>query len=596
MRKRGISAVVPAVLIAVMTIAECFCSSVPTHAQEANNDLQSSAASTGSTSQKKEVITEQDNTEKDNTTHIATTSIDNSSKEPEKENFNIPAKQPVEALKEIDPSTETHKLIKRDEIPVDKDQGEEQDEEDSGDSGKGLQEENPGEGDTKESPKLNVTFRILDSTEDKIDESTAYSTGYSFLAEIEVADAITEGTKSQFTPSVSDGGNNENIDGITLQNSVASSLLCYPTADELRKNFSFDPTTQYIAWYYINSEYYDDIYVDGVIRKRSIPIISNGPVPDVTIHIETSCNTPEFEYDGKDHYIGGFNITVKDNNSATNYVTSFFDALGNLLKQEVHAGENGSGTYFEHNGIRYWVNIDAAYVVAKQIAAYKIPFIFDNKEIAPEDIVVKVVDDKGNVISSIPSSQIAKKEPSTNQFKVTSRKITIEAGTTVQNYSGQTITNKNVEITSGSLLKGHSLVDVVINGSQSGIGSSVNEITSYRIVDENGNDVTKYYNVECVNGRLVLVDSHNSKKSGNSDDDSTPATTGIKEKALPKKAVIIGGKAMEMTSSESNKILGVSRIARMSKTFDESNINLRLLIILLAAGTAIYLSQIKVKE
>ena len=108
--------------------------------------------------------------------------------------------------------------------------------------------------------------------------------------------------------------------------------------------------------------------------------------------------------------------------------------------------------------------------------------------------------------------------------------------------------------------------------------------------------MTKYYNVECVNGRLVLVDGHNSKKSGNSGDDNAPVTTGINEKALPKKAVIIGGKAMEKTSSENNKILGVSRIARMSKTFDESNINLRLLIILLAAGTAIYLSQIKVKE
>ena len=200
------------------------------------------------------------------------------------------------------------------------------------------------------------------------------------------------------------------------------------------------------------------------------------------------------------------------------------------------------------------------------------------------------------MISSIPSSRITKKAPSSDQLKVTSRKITIEAGTTVQNYSGQTITNKNVEITSGSLLKGHSLVDVVINGSQSGIGSSVNEITSYRIVDEYGNDVTKYYNVECVNGRLVLVDGHNSKKSGNSGDVNAPVTTGIKEKTLPKKAVIIGGKAMEKTSSENNKILGVSRIARMSKTFDESNINLRLLIILLATGTAIYLSQIKVKE
>lgn len=594
MRKRGISAVVPAVVIAVMTIAECFCSSVPTHAQEANNDLQSSAASTGSTSKDHEkdieVKTEQKKSTNDETTDFDKTSIDNSSEKSKEENYNIPAKQPVEATKEIDRPKEIPSLKERDKFPV----YEEQDEEDSGIE---PQEENPGEGDTKESPKLNVTFRILDSTEDKIDESTAYSTGNSYLAEIKVADAITDSTKSQFTSSVSDGGNNENIDGITLQNSVASSLLCYPTADELGKNFSFDPTTQYIAWYYINSEYSDDVYVDGVIRKRSIPIISNGPVPDVTIHIETACNTPAFEYDGEDHYIGGFNITVADNNSTTNYVTSFFDALGRLIKQEVHAGENGSGTYFSHNGIRYWVNIDAAYVVAKQIGSYEIPFIFDNKVIAPENIVVKVVDDKGNVISSIPSTQIAKKEPSSNQFKVSSRKITIEAGTTVQNYSGETITNKNVTITSGSLLKGHSLVDVVINGSQSGIGSSVNEITSYRIVDENGNDVTKYYDVKCVNGKLVLVDGHNSKKSSNSNDDSTPVTTGIKEKALPKKAVIIGGKTMEKTSSENNnKILGVSRIARMSKTFDESNINLRLLIILLAAGTAIYLSQIKIKE
>lgn len=578
MRKRGISAVVPAVLIAVMTIAECFCSSVPTHAKEDNTDLQSNIASTGSTSldntQRKEVILEQDDKQNDE-----------------------PADQPIKESNQTDLPKELPKLVEVDPFPV--------------------EEYEEVEEATKEPPRCRVTFRILDSSEGEIDSSTAYSTeGNSYIAEIQLNDAIEEGTNTQFTSSISDSGNK--INGITLQNSIAASLLRYPTAEEFGKGFAFDPATQYIAWYVIDATYSNDIYVDGVIRKRSIPIekdnvdekveekdqpvkadpeiIPNGPVPDVTINIETACNTPAFEYDGKDHYIGGFNITVKDNNSATNYVTSFFDALGNLLKQEVHAGENGSGTYFEHNGIRYWVNIDAAYVVAKQIATYKIPFIFDNKEIAPEDIVVKVVDDAGNVISSIPSSRITKKAPSSDQLKVTSRKITIEAGTTVQNYSGQTITNKNVEITSGSLLKGHSLVDVVINGSQSGIGSSVNEITSYRIVDEYGNDVTKYYNVECVNGRLVLVDGHNSKKSGNSGDDNAPVTTGIKEKALPKKAVIIGGKAMEKTSSENNKILGVSRIARMSKTFDESNINLRLLIILLATGTAIYLSQIKVKE
>ena len=54
---------------------------------------------------------------------------------------------------------------------------------------------------------------------------------------------------------------------------------------------------------------------------------------------------------------------------------------------------------------------------------------------------------------------------------------------------------------------------------------------------------------------------------------------------------------MEKTSAENdNQILGVSRLARMSKTFDASNINLRLMIILIAAGFAIYLSQLKIKE
>lgn len=596
MRKRGISAVVSAVLIAGITIAECFCSSVPTHAKEDNNDLQSTYASTGSTSlstdKKKEVETEQNNDSNDDTTGLDKTSLDNSSNF-QKENNQISPKAGATPPTPKEPVEDTE--VEPLPVPVEKEVEKPVEE-------KWEEEVFP----VKELQKHKATFRILKNSNGEIDESTAYSTGNEYITEIKIDDAVIDGTDNLFTSTVSDGGNNDNIEDVTLQNRVSDSLICYPTADDIKsKCTSFDPAKQYIAWYYINADYYDDIYVDGVIRERSVPVVTEPSktveldpdfIPDVTIKIETTCDMSEFVYDGEEHYFGGFSITVSDNNPIVNSVTTFFDALGNFVSQKVNAGQNGSGTYFEHNNIRYWVNIDAAYVVAKQITSYEIPFIFNNKEIAPEDIVVKVVDDAGNVISSIPTTHIEKKQPTRNQFKVTSRKITIEAGTTVQNYSGQTITNKNVEITSGSLLKGHSLVDVVINGSQSGIGSSVNEITSYRIVDEYGNDVTKYYNVECVNGRLVLVDGHNSKKSGNSGDDNAPVTTGIKEKALPKKAVIIGGKAMEKTSSENNKILGVSRIARMSKTFDESNINLRLLIILLATGTAIYLSQIKVKE
>lgn len=588
MRKRGLSAIVPIILIAGLTIAEVFCSSVPTHAKEDNSNLQNETASNGNTTLNDNPVVkrpEQTKTGNDEPTYTAKTSIDNSSSTPTKELITkelytkesepkVPDK-PIEPLPEI-PVKEEYKEV---EYPVPEDL-----------------------------PSPRVTFRILDSSEGDIDSSVAYSTGNSYIAEIEIDGAIGEKAENKFSPSTSDDSNIK-ISGITLQNEIASSLNSYPTEDDIKKYCSFNPKTQYVAWYYINADYYDDIYVDGVIRTRTTPVeeepvaekepaVEKKPefVPDVTIKIETTCDISEFEYDGEEHYFGGFSITVEDNDPLVNSVTTFFDALGNFVSKKVNAGENGSGTYFEHNNIRYWVNIDAAYIRAKQVAAFdNIPFIFNNEVIEPKDIVVKVVDDAGNVISSVPTTQIAQnKASSQKKLKVTPRKLTIEAGTTVQNYSGNTITNKEVKITSGSLLKGHELVDVVINGSQSGIGSSVNEITSYRIIDENGNDVTSYYDVKCTNGKLVLVDGNNGNNSKSSNDTTTDtapvSTTKAKDKNLPKKALIIGGKTLEKTSSKNDdNVLGKTRLARMSKTYDASNTGIKLWIILIAAIAAIRL-------
>ena len=561
MRKRGISAIASIILIAGLAIAECFCSSVPTYASEVEN------------------------LEDTNNGRTLKEEPENNSLETIYDSKQLPGEGEVK--KEVEIGEKEEALF-------------------------------------EEPPLYPATFRILNNTEGEIDSSTAYSTGNEYIAEIEVPNAIEADTESNFTASISDKTNK--INDITLQNEVAALLKSVPTSEKIKaKCTSFNPDEQYIAWYLIDmpSDNYGEIFVDGVIRPRT-PYTENNAdnnqnpsdeqsntekkteqVPDVTINIETTCNLKEVVYDGTDYYIGGFSITVTDNNKDDNtplrYITTFFNAIGDFLCQEVNAGSNGSGTYFEHNNVRYWVNIDGAYVKAKEIAIYDIPFIFNNKVIDPKDIYVNVLDDNGNVVSTMPSEQVVKNVDAPPRFKVTKRDLTIEAGTTVQNYSGKTITNQNVEITSGSLLKGHSLVDVVINGSQSGIGSSVNEITSYRIVDEKGNDVTKYYDVKCVNGKLVLVDGNNSNndnnsKSNDSTDDKLPPK-GVKEKKNQKKTVVIGGKAMEKTSAENdNQILGVSRLARMSKTFDASNINLRLMIILIAAGFAIYLSQLKIKE
>ena len=587
MRKRCISAIIPIIMIAGLTMAECLCPSVPTYAKEAET-VQSNSSSTGDTSSDNN--TSERKLQDEPTSIGKKTSVDNSSETPkvidrkiEKDNdlipdevVDLPKKEYKEEIKE-EPKVEYKEEVKEEFVEELKEVAD-------------------------ESYSYPVTFRILGGPDGNVEEASAFSTGYDYLDGITLRDAI-EDTMNE---SDSEGSEDKlEEDNFTATNKVASSLKRYPSEEDIQKVYpSFNPKKQYVVWYYIDGYDSDNIYVDGVIRAKA-PVkevekkeeeVVEAFVPDVTITISTFCDTSEFVYDGKDHYFGGFSITVKDNDPLVNSVTHFFDALGNFVTKKVNAGAKGEGTYFEHNGIHYWVNIDAAYVVAKQISSYHIPFIFDGKEISPEEIVVKVLDDSGNVLSTMPSSKVVKPEPKRSQIKVTSVKLTLEAGTTVQNYSGKTITNNNVEITSGALLEGHKLVDVVINGSQSGVGSSVNEITNFRIVDENGNDVTKYYEVTCVNGKLTLVDGKDNGKESDKTTETTPVTA-TKDTKNSKKTIIVGGKSLEKTSAENNnQILGVSRLARMSKTFDATHVNLRFFIILTAAVAAIYLSKIKIKE
>ena len=107
--------------------------------------------------------------------------------------------------------------------------------------------------------------------------------------------------------------------------------------------------------------------------------------------------------------------------------------------------------------------------------------------------------------------------PTTGKVNVKAKDITIEAGTTVKNNVGQTITDGSYKIISGSLLEGHRIEKVVINGSQTGVGKSVNEISSINIVDENGNNVNSLYNIKKVNGELILVDATGGKNSDTAD-------------------------------------------------------------------------------
>ena len=170
-------------------------------------------------------------------------------------------------------------------------------------------------------------------------------------------------------------------------------------------------------------------------------------------------------------------------------------------------------------------------------------------------------------------------KPSTTKVNVKQRSITIEAGTTVKNYDGSTITNDNVTITSGSLMEGHRLVNVVINGSQTGIGSSKNEITSYMIVDENGKDVTSLYNVKCVNGKLELV--------GTGDDtDSDPGDPNTASASYKTTTI---AKSMEKNDAEVTVLGATKKLPRMGQTGDNTNIMQRTVIIVICCAVSLLL-------
>lgn len=429
-----------------------------------------------------------------------------------------------------------------------------------------------------------ANFYLLNGVDAELPEEPVGHSADGYSSAIFLGDAV-NWSPDTFSAVTGDGSKDDLADdGFTANNSVLSSLHHYPSASEIQSVFpSFDPETQYVVWYVKKLCSGSGIHVDGVIRNRtaSKQDIDEEEIsedfPNVSIEITTTCEGCDFEYDGKEHVIGGFSIVVRDLDEKKNGFRHLFSALGDLVSIDACAAADGEGTYFSHNGIRYWVNIDAAFVVATEIKAYTIPFIFNGQEISSDQIVVKF--EKNGKFVDLPSSIVMPQKPSTTKVNVKQRSITIEAGTTVKNYDGSTITNDNVTITSGSLMEGHRLVNVVINGSQTGIGSSKNEITSYMIVDENGKDVTSLYNVKCVNGKLELV--------GTGDDtDSDPGDPNTASASYKTTTI---AKSMEKNDAEVTVLGATKKLPRMGQTGDNTNIMQRTVIIVICCAVSLLL-------
>ena len=359
-------------------------------------------------------------------------------------------------------------------------------------------------------------------------EPAIHLSGYS--SAIRVNGAVSSLKYSQSTHEV-DGSEEALLsDGFTASNEVSQMLAKLPEAEEIKSAVEgFDESKHYIVWYVIKTATtsYPNadvlIHVDGVIRERTEitdpetgddvivepeePIEVVDPIPDVTLEIralflENGVECKEIEFDGKEHIVGGFEIIVKDKNSGNPIIGYLYECYGKFLGTKSYA-DTGLGTEFTYQGQEFWVNVVKAFAKVTNPEDSQEVIFYDAQDKplrTAADFIIK--DSAGNILPAKFNVL-----PTTGTVSVKARDITIEAGTTVKNNSGQTLTDDSYEITSGSLLDGHRIERVVINGSQTGVGKSVNEISSINIVDEHGNSVNHLYNIKKVNGSLILVDA-----------------------------------------------------------------------------------------
>ncbi len=403
-----------------------------------------------------------------------------------------------------------------------------------------------------------------------------------YSSAIRVNGALSSAKYSPSTGSIDGSDESLLTDGFTASNEVSRMLDKLPQASDISSVVGdFDESRHYVVWYvaktastgYPNADV--NIHVDGVIRERAQeaveepeepvepenpgesenpenpkepvdPVIPGDadntddpgqivepenpelpedpvedPIPDVTIEIralflENGEERREIEFDGREHIVGGFEIVINDKETGNPIIGYLYECYGRFIGTKAYA-DVGLGTEFSYRGQDFWINVVKAFAKVTNPGDSQEVVFYDAEDHplrTAADFIIR--DSAGNVLPAKFNVL-----PTTGTVSVKARDITIEAGTTVRNDDGQTLTDDSFEITSGSLMEGHRIERVVINGSQTGAGKSVNEITGISIVDENGNSVNYLYNISKVNGQLILVDTESGELTASGDSDRT---------------------------------------------------------------------------
>ena len=90
-------------------------------------------------------------------------------------------------------------------------------------------------------------------------------------------------------------------------------------------------------------------------------------------------------------------------------------------------------------------------------------------------------------------------------LRVVPLQITLKAGDAEKVYDGEALTCDGIEIVSGKLKNGHTIIGYEISGSQKMVGRSENEIVYVAIHDKNGKNVSANYAITLLPGQLRVT-------------------------------------------------------------------------------------------
>ena len=91
--------------------------------------------------------------------------------------------------------------------------------------------------------------------------------------------------------------------------------------------------------------------------------------------------------------------------------------------------------------------------------------------------------------------------PFANDDDITTHAVSVTVNSAGKLYDGQPLTENGFELTNGRLLDGHTLA-VETSSAQQYVGSTENAVSSFKVLDVDGNDVTHLYKIYFVSGKL----------------------------------------------------------------------------------------------